>query len=240
MVTLDDIATISKGAMPQWTRVTSDGHDAVLFNVYQQPGGNTVSIAQGLKGTLDAFRKQLAANIRIGNWYDQSELIVSSVSSVRDAILIGVVLAALILLVFLRSFRITLIAVITVPAVLAATVMLLYAFHMSFNIMTLGGMAAAVGLIIDDTVVMVEHIMRRHREETPQGGKGACRRPGARKTPHGLFGIDSHNLRPPRLPFGRDGRLLQGPFPHHGPQSHHLVLRGAARRALTGRSSSAA
>lgn len=172
VVTLDDIATISKGAVPQWTRVTSDGHDAVLFNVYQQPGGNTVSIAQGLKSTLDAFRKQLAANIRIGNWYDQSELIVSSVSSVRDAILIGVVLAALILLVFLRSFRITLIAVITVPAVLAATVMLLYAFHMSFNIMTLGGMAATVGLIIDDTVVMVEHIMRRHREETPQGGKG--------------------------------------------------------------------
>ncbi|HUJ69367.1 MAG TPA: efflux RND transporter permease subunit, partial [Syntrophorhabdales bacterium] len=172
VVTLDDIATISKGAVPQWTRVTSDGHDAVLFNVYQQPGGNTVSIAQGLKRTLDAFRKQLAANIRIGNWYDQSELIVSSVSSVRDAILIGVILAALILLVFLRSFRITLIAVITVPAVLAATVMLLYAFHMSFNIMTLGGMAAAVGLIIDDTVVMVEHIMRRHREETPQGRKG--------------------------------------------------------------------
>jgi CzcA family heavy metal efflux pump len=172
VVTLDDIATISKGAVPQWTRVTSDGHDAVLFNVYQQPGGNTVSIAQGLKSTLDTFRKQLAANIRIRNWYDQSELIVSSVSSVRDAILIGVVLAALILLVFLRSFRITLIAVITVPAVLAATVMLLYAFHMSFNIMTLGGMAAAVGLIIDDTVVMVEHIIRRHREETPQGGKG--------------------------------------------------------------------
>ncbi len=172
VVTLDDIATISKGAVPQWTRVTSDGRDAVLLNVYQQPGGNTVSIAQGLKRTLDTFRKQMAANIRIGNWYDQSELIVSSVSSVRDAILIGVVLAALILLVFLRSFRITLIAVITVPAVLAATVMLLYAFHMSFNIMTLGGMAAAVGLIIDDTVVMVEHIMRRHREETPQGGKG--------------------------------------------------------------------
>jgi CzcA family heavy metal efflux pump len=173
VVTLNDIAIISKGIMPQWTRVTADGRDAVLFQVYQQPGSNTVSIAQGLKATLDAFRKQLAASTKIGNWYDQSELIVSSVSSVRDAILIGVVLAALILLVFLRSFKITLIAVITVPAVLAATVMLLYVFHMSFNIMTLGGMAAAVGLIIDDTVVMVEHIIRRHRDETRQGaGKG--------------------------------------------------------------------
>ncbi len=169
VVTLNDIATISKGVVPQWTRVTADGHDAVLFQVYQQPGGNTVSIAQGLKAKLDAFRKQLASSTKIRNWYDQSELIVSSVSGVRDAILIGVILAALILLVFLRSFKITLIAIITVPAVLAATVMLLYVFHMSFNIMTLGGMAAAVGLIIDDTVVMVEHIIRRHRDETRQG-----------------------------------------------------------------------
>ncbi len=81
----------------------------------------------------------------------------------RDAIVIGIILAALILLVFLRSLRITLIAVVAVPAVLAATVLLLYVLGLSFNIMTLGGMAAAVGLIIDDTVVMVEHIMRRER-----------------------------------------------------------------------------
>lgn len=169
VVTLDDIATISKSTMPQWTRVTADGRDAVLVQIYQQPGGNTVSIAQGLKAILGAFKKQLAADMTMSNWYDQSELIVSSVSSVRDAILIGVVLASLILLVFLRSLRITLIAMITVPAVLAAAVMLLYVFHMSFNIMTLGGMAAAVGLIIDDTVVMVEHIIRRHRDDTRQG-----------------------------------------------------------------------
>ncbi len=81
--------------------------------------------------------------------------------------MIGVVLAALILLLFLRSIKITLIAIISVPSVLAATVLLLYVLHMSFNIMTLGGMAAAVGLIIDDTIVMVEHIMRRMR-----GGAG--------------------------------------------------------------------
>lgn len=165
VVTLDDIAVISKSVMPQWTRVTADGHDAVLLNIYQQPGGNTVSIARSLKSTLGAFRKELAASVRIGNWYDQSELITSSVASVRDAILIGIILAAVILLVFLRNVRITVIAIIAVPAVLAATVLFLYVFHMSFNIMTLGGMAAAVGLIIDDTVVMVEHIIRRHREE---------------------------------------------------------------------------
>ncbi len=92
-------------------------------------------------------------------------MITASVASVRDAILIGVVLAALILLVFLRSVRITLIAAISVPAVLAATILMLYVLNQSLNIMTLGGMAAAVGLIIDDTIVMVEHIMRRLQEE---------------------------------------------------------------------------
>jgi multidrug efflux pump subunit AcrB len=83
---------------------------------------------------------------------------------VRDSILVGIVFAMLILLLFLRNLKVTLIAALAVPGVLAATVLLLYVFHMSFNMMTLGGMAAAVGLIIDDAIVMVEHIMRRLRE----------------------------------------------------------------------------
>jgi CzcA family heavy metal efflux pump len=166
IVLLDDVATVSRETAPQWTRVTADGHDAVIFQVYQQPGGNTVQIAQEIKTKLAEFSKRLPKGVKIANWYDQSELILSSAASVRDAVLIGVVLAALILLSFLRNPKITLIAVISVPGVLAVTVLLLYALHMSFNIMTLGGMAAAVGLIIDDTIVMVEHIIRRLRGGT--------------------------------------------------------------------------
>lgn len=161
LVRLDDVATVSEGTVPQWTRVTADGHDAVIFQIHQQPGGNTVQIALEIKVKLAEFRKQLPSDIKIANWYDQSDLIVSSAASVRDSILIGVVFAVLILLLFLRNLKITLIAAIAVPGVLAATVLLLYVFHMSFNIMTLGGMAAAVGLIIDDAIVMVEHIIRR-------------------------------------------------------------------------------
>ncbi len=164
LVRLDDIATVSEGTTPQWIRVTADGHDAVIFQVHQQPGGNTVQIAQEIKAKLAEYRKQLPSGVRIANWYDQSELITSSAASVRDAILIGIVFALLILLLFLRNLKITLIAAHVVPGVLAATVLLLYVLHMSFNIMTLGGMAAAVGLIIDDAIVMVEHIMRRLRE----------------------------------------------------------------------------
>jgi multidrug efflux pump subunit AcrB len=163
IVRLDDVATVSQETAPQWTRVTADGREAVIFQIYQQLGGNTVQIADDIKRKLDEFRGQLPEDVKIARWYDQSELIVSSATSVRDAILIGVALAALVLLLFLRNLKITLIAIIMVPSVLAATVLLLYVFHMSFNIMTLGGMAAAVGLIIDDTIVMVEHIIRRLR-----------------------------------------------------------------------------
>jgi CzcA family heavy metal efflux pump len=164
IVRLGDVATVSEGTAPQWTRVTADGHDAVIFQVHQQPGGNTVKIADEIKNKLAGYQSQLPSGVKIANWYDQSELILASEKSVRDSIVIGVVFAVLILLVFLRNVKVTLIAAHVVPGVLAATILLLFVFHMSFNIMTLGGMAAAVGLIIDDAIVMVEHIMRRLRE----------------------------------------------------------------------------
>ena len=106
-------------------------------------------------------RRRLPADVKITNWYDQSDLIVASATSVRDAVLIGVALAALVLLLFLRDWKITLIAALAVPVVLGVTALLLYLLDQSFNIMTLGGMAAAVGLIIDDAIVMSEHIVRR-------------------------------------------------------------------------------
>uniref|UniRef100_UPI002614EE8E efflux RND transporter permease subunit n=1 Tax=Geobacter sp. TaxID=46610 RepID=UPI002614EE8E len=163
VVHLEEIADVGRDTVPQWQRVTADGRDAVLINVYQQPGGNTVRIAREIKAKLASFRSQLPPGVTIRTWYDQSELIVNSAASVRDAIIIGVILGAAVLLLFLRSMKITLIAIVVVPTVLAATIVLLHLLGMSFNIMTLGGMAAAVGLIIDDVIVMVEHIIRRLR-----------------------------------------------------------------------------
>ncbi len=163
LVRLEEVATVQSDTAPQWLRVTADGHEAVLVNVYQQLGGNTVQIAMDIKAKLASFHSHLPKDVRISNWYDQSELILASAGSVRDALIIGILLGALVLLFFLRNFKITLIAVIIVPTVLTATILLLYVMKMSFNIMTLGGMAAAVGLIIDDVIVMVEHIMRRLR-----------------------------------------------------------------------------
>ena len=163
VVRLGDVAQVLRQPAPRYIRATADGHEAVLFDVYQQPGGNTVQIARGIRDTLAAEQQRLPSGVKIANWYDQSDLIVASAASVRDAVLIGVALAAMVLLLFLRDFKITLIAALAVPVVLGVTALLLFALNQSFNIMTLGGMAAAVGLIIDDAIVMSEHIVRRLR-----------------------------------------------------------------------------
>ncbi|MGD8380218.1 MAG: efflux RND transporter permease subunit [Gammaproteobacteria bacterium] len=160
-VRLSDVATVGMATRPQWRRVTADGRDAVLLQVYQQPGANTVKIDRDIASTLAGMESALPGGVKVHKWYDQSELVLASAGSVRDAIIIGIVLAGLVLWLFLRSWRIAVIAVTAVPVVLAITILLLRALGLSFNIMTLGGMAAAVGLIIDDVIVMVEHIARR-------------------------------------------------------------------------------
>ncbi|MGA9535400.1 MAG: efflux RND transporter permease subunit [Desulfobacterales bacterium] len=163
-VRLEDIARVYASEKPEWLKVSADGKQAVLVNVYQQPNANTVQIVKDVQARLTAYRHKLPKDIAIANWYDQSQLVTDSAASVRDAILIGVLLAALVLFAFLRSVKITLVAMLTVPAALAITVLLLYVLGDSFNIMTLGGMAAAVALIVDDAIVMIEHIVRRLRE----------------------------------------------------------------------------
>ncbi|EIM03347.1 efflux RND transporter permease subunit [Rhodanobacter thiooxydans] len=161
VVRLGDVAAVSLDHVPQWIRVNADGQNAVLLQVYQQPDGNSVQIAAEVKQRLADYAPQMPAGVQIANWYDQTQLVTGAAVSVRDAILIGVLLAGLVLFVFLRNTRVILVALLVVPAVLSITMLLLSVLGMSFNMMTLGGMAAAVGLIIDDVIVMLEHIMRR-------------------------------------------------------------------------------
>lgn len=169
VVRLRDLATVKDGFVPQWIRVVEDGKPAVLFNVYEQPDGNAVQIAAGVKAALSGFK--LPPGVVLKNWYDQSELVVQSATSVRDAVLIGLALSGLVVLISLRNLRLTLIALFVVPATLATTILLLGVLKLTFNIMTLGGIAAAVGLVIDDAIVMVEHIARRAAPR-PEGARG--------------------------------------------------------------------
>ncbi len=166
VIPLGKLARVSDGVAPHWTRVNADGRQAVLLNIFQQPGGNSVQIAHDVATRLAGYRSQMPAGVHLSNWYDQSVLVTDSARSVRDAMLTGTGLAILVLWLFLRNLRITFIALVIVPVVLASTVLVLYVTGMSFNIMTLGGMAAAVGLIIDDAIVMTEHIVRRLRGTT--------------------------------------------------------------------------
>ncbi|WP_298272645.1 efflux RND transporter permease subunit [uncultured Bradyrhizobium sp.] len=163
VVELEDVATVGVADAPQFQRVTADGHAAVLMPVYQQPGANTVQIGKDLDTKLHDLAGIIPKGTEIRTWYNQGVLVSQSVASVRDAIAIGVGLAAIVLFAFLRSWRVTAIGIVVVPAVLAMTGLLLWALGMSLNIMTLGGAAAAVGLIIDDTIVTVEHVLRRLR-----------------------------------------------------------------------------
>ncbi|HQT47095.1 MAG: transporter [Acidocella sp. 20-63-7] len=161
VVRLGDVASVGLGAMPQLFAVSADGKQAVTLLLFQQPGSDMVAIARAAQKALDGFEPNLPPTVRLNSWYNQSTLVLAAASSVRDAILIGIVLAALVLLLFLRNWRITLLAMLIVPAALATATLVLFLLGMSFNIMTLGGLAASVGLVIDDVIVMVEHIARR-------------------------------------------------------------------------------
>src|SRR5204863_1114812 len=120
IVRLSDVATVRRDISPQFILVTADGKNAVQLDVFQQPGGNTVEIARSIRDALAVEQKRLP-DVKLTCWYDQSDLITASAHSVRDAVLIGMVLAALVLLLFLRNWRITLVAALSVPIVLAVT-----------------------------------------------------------------------------------------------------------------------
>jgi CzcA family heavy metal efflux pump len=169
-VRVADIGAVSPAVKPVYTVVTAEGKPAVLLNIYRQPASNTVAVASETKVELDALRKSLPQDVRITPFYDQSNVVDESITSVRDAILLGLVLAAIVLVVFLRDWGSSLVAGLVIPATIAITCIVLYALGQSFNLMTLGGLAAAVGLVIDDAIVVVENIVL-HRQSGQSRGQ---------------------------------------------------------------------
>ncbi|MDA0206099.1 MAG: efflux RND transporter permease subunit [Acidobacteria bacterium] len=157
-VRIADLAEVVKGERPIYNIVTADGHPAVLINVLQQPDGNALQIAQAVNAELALIKQTLPADINLATFYDQSILVRDSILGVRDAILLGLVLSVAVLLVFLKDWRTTLVASLVIPLSLLIAVVLMELLQMSFNLMTLGGMAACVGIVIDDAIVMVENI----------------------------------------------------------------------------------
>lgn len=186
VVTLGQIATIRRAPAPAWTKVTSNGTDAVLVNIRQTPIADAVALVRAVEERLKSAG--LPGDVKTSFFYDQSELVTGAASAVRDAILVGAVLAGVVLFVFLRSWRLMVITAALLPAALAATCLVLYALGMSFNMMTLGGMAAAVGLVVDDAVVMLEHLMRRLQEADREQATRPSMLAAAREMARPLFG----------------------------------------------------
>lgn len=158
-----DVAKVSQSVKPVYTIVTANGKPAVLLNVFRQPDSNTVQVANEIHAQIEQLKKTLPIGIVISSFYDQSDLVSASITSVRDAIVIGLILAATILVLFLRDWGTSIVAGLVIPATIAVTFIALRLLGESFNLMTLGGLAAAVGLVIDDAIVVVENIVM-HRD----------------------------------------------------------------------------
>jgi multidrug efflux pump subunit AcrB len=161
IVRLSDVAHVTMGSVPKWLLVDVNGQRAVTIDVYQQDNADSLTLETAIQQRLDRFMKTQPKAIRLDKWYDQTQLVRSSIGAVEEAIGIGLVFAAVVVFGFLRDWRMTLVAMMVVPLSVLVTVLLFAALGMSFNIMTLGGIAAAIGLLIDDAIVMIEHIARR-------------------------------------------------------------------------------
>ncbi|HET6567266.1 MAG TPA: efflux RND transporter permease subunit [Rhodothermales bacterium] len=155
-----DLATVQIGAADRVSLIRGDGRPAALINVSRQAGGNTLAVADTVARTMAALEKSFPPDVHVALVYDQAALVREAVGSVRDAMLIGAILAVIVLLVFLREGRITAISAAAIPLTLAITVFVMKLLGASFNLMSLGGMAIAIGLVIDDAVVVTENIAR--------------------------------------------------------------------------------
>ena len=157
-VQVRNIASVTVGEEPTYNIVTANGRPAVLVNVLQQPDGNSIEIADAVNHEITEIRKTLPKDAELSVFYDQSILVRDSINGVVESILIGLFLSVAVLMGFLKNWRTTLVAAIVIPVAVLCAVVFMKLYNMSFNLMTLGGLAACIGVVIDDAIVMVENI----------------------------------------------------------------------------------
>ncbi len=164
MLRVRDVASVSPGAPDRTQLIVSGGRDAATVAVSQQLGANILLVRRGVEAALTDIVKSLPAGLTLTKTYDLAEFVEEAIANTRDAILIGGVLAIMVLLVFLRDLRLTIVAACTLPLTVLATFFVMWLFGESINLMSMGGLAVAIGLVIDDAVVVVENIHRRLHE----------------------------------------------------------------------------
>jgi len=157
-IRIKDVARVERGQEPVFNAVTAEGRNAVLLNIHSQPDGSTLDIAAALQAKLKELQGELPPDMKLAFFYDQSVFVRDSIKSVWEAIVFGLILSVGILFFFLKNWRTTLTAIIVIPVTVLITLLAMRLIGMSFNMMTLGGIAAAIGLVIDDAIVVVEAI----------------------------------------------------------------------------------
>ncbi len=162
-IRIGDIASVTPSQAPVYTIVTANGKAAVLLSINRQPDSNTLDVANAVHRRIAELRSTLPPGVHLETFYDQSTIVQQSIASVRDAVLLGIILSAAIIVLFLRDWGTSFVAALVIPVTLLFTFIVLRLTGQSFNLMTLGGLAAAVGLVIDDAIVVLENIVL-HRD----------------------------------------------------------------------------
>ena len=166
IIYLKDIADVEIKEAVEFTKINANGRDGILVAIIKQPNANLLAVSDDMEKKVSELQSILPKDVSIQPYYIQAEFVHESINSVSDSLLVGLLLAIIVAVIFLRSFRASVTILITIPVTLGLTLIVLYAIGYTFNIMTLGAIAAAIGLIIDDAIVVVEQI-HRTREENP-------------------------------------------------------------------------
>lgn len=164
IIQLKDLADIQIKDAVEYIKINANGHDGILVAIIKQPNSNLVAVAADMQKKITELKKLLPKGVTIQPYYNQADFVQDSIRSVTDSLLIGLALAIIVAIIFLRSLKASATILITIPVTLALTLIVIYAVGYTLNIMTLGAIAAAIGLIIDDAIVVMEQIHRSHEE----------------------------------------------------------------------------
>ncbi len=164
IVLLKDIADVSINEAKEYVKINANGHEGLLLAIIKQPNANLVDLSTQMEKQIAELQKILPKDVIIKPYYIQSDFVTDAIKSVTDSLWIGLALAIIVAILFLRSFKASSVILVTIPVTLLLTIIVLFATGQTLNIMTLGAIAAAIGLIIDDAIVVVEQIHRTHEE----------------------------------------------------------------------------
>jgi CzcA family heavy metal efflux pump len=164
IVRIKDIASVNVRERTEYTRINANGRQGLLVAILKQPGANLINLSKNVILKKKELEKILPADVHVSFYYDQADFVNKAIKSVNDSLWLGLFLAILVAIMFLRSFRASATILVTIPVTLFLTIIVLYSIGYTLNIMTFGAIAAAIGLIIDDAVVVIEQIHRTHEE----------------------------------------------------------------------------